>query len=379
LVAFTGPAAWEYSIKVRSYGLGWLLIVILSLFLRRPPSQSKAWIVVILAVFALNTSIFTGLIAFSLVAGWLWDEFCAKRLRQLSIPMIVLAVATIGTFLAALPPPDAAIGLAPKPIDLSTFRMLPAYFVDSLLPHTGIARSFLPSILIAAAIVYACFKAICTTASARVALASGWLSTLAFVVYKVGSKPWHQWHLFLLPFAAAMAFNQRSTINRAAVIIPAALAVAGFNCGVREYIYDWNTIYSSAKQTAKSIKAAGYSNLPVVVFPYDVKASLSGYLGYPVYDGLSKTPGSYVIWRGMQPPSGIESFVRACELARTSPDKKCLLTLDKPLSSQELKVLTATYKVNLDRMGAFISDPWSKQRMPTEENYFVYLVSPDQP
>jgi hypothetical protein len=371
MVALTGPAAWESSVKARSYGLGWLIIVALALLLRRPESRSKAWFVALLATLALNTSLFTGFVAFSLVGGWLWEVFRAQRLRLVLPPMALLAAAALGTFVLTLPPADASFGHLSKYDITGLVRV----FATALLPSVGLDSTYLPVVLLVAiAIVYFSFSSLCANAGARVALALGWLSTLLFIFFKIIARPWHQWHLFLLPFAVAIAFERREKIPRNSCVLLAILALLGLNCGFREYIHDWKTTYSAAEATAQAIKAKGLADLPIVVFPPNYISSLEGYLGKPLYDGSCKEELTYIVWRA-HTESVVDTITCADKLARTSYAHKSLLTLPTPLQDSILTELAARNKIRLSHVGSYVADQGEKQRFSTEESYHVYMLT----
>ena len=375
LAAFTGPAAWEYSIKARSYGLGWLLIVVLALVLRRPESRFKPWLVVLLAALCLNTSVFSGIVAFSLVAGWLCDALVQKRFSQHIFPAAMLVVGTVCTALLARPPAGAALGLAPDKIVSDGLGALCTLFAVTLLPCHGLSWDYLAYITVVAAVtVFFCFRDLCTGLPARVVLASGWIACMLFVVYKSGVQPWYLWHIFLLPFVVSIAFERRLQLSRAVLVLLALLAVLGLNAGIREYLHDRTTVYSAAKSAAEGIKTSGLSGLPLVVFPDYYIASLSGYLGRPLYAGTCRGEETYILWLYKR-PSEIESFTCAVGLARRHPERRSLFThLDK-LRDESLKDLSAEYGVTISLIGSYLAAPDTDYRFGTDENFNIYLLT----
>jgi hypothetical protein len=375
LAAFTGPVAWEYSIKARGYGLGWLLVVMLALLLRRPESRAKPWLVVFLAALCLNTTVFTGIIAFSLVAGWLWDAVSRKRLRECLVPLSLLCAASLGTLLLARPPVGAALGLAPEKVVNDGLGALSTMFAVALFPCHGLSWDYLPYVTAAAmVVVFFCFRDLCAGSSARVALASGWAACMVFVIYKSGVQPWYLWHVFLLPFAVSLAFEQRVPVKRSALVILALLSILGLNAGIREYLHDRVTAYSAAKSAAEGIKQAGFEQLPVVVFPDYYVASLSGYLGRPIYEGACRGEETYIRWFYKR-ASEIESFKCAVELARRHPEQRSLFSHVDILREDSMKELSAEYRVNLSLVGSFVAAGDTDYRYGTEEHFNIYLLT----
>ena len=376
LVAFTGPAAWEYSIKVRSYGLGWLLIVALALVLRRPAGRSKPWLVALLAALALNTSIFTGIVAFSLVLGWLWEERKGDGVRPLLWPMAALAATSLGTFMLAIPPADVAFGslTAPRIITMQYVLSLTRLFTDTMLPYTNLGKSHIFIVLpLAIAVLYLCSRYLQTIPGGRIAQISGWLCIMLFLLVKIipDPHPWHLWHLFLMAIAASIAFERRAEIPRSTLTVLAVLAVLGLNCGVRQYLRDWDATYSGALPAAQAIKTAKLDHLPMVLSVSPFISSLSGYLGRPVYDAACDEEHTYKIWR-KNPSLRRDSFHCAYELAGTNPEQRSLFIHEKQVPVATLTSLAASYKIQLTHLGPFIADA-------TDEHYHIYLITKLQP
>ncbi len=375
LAAFTGPAAWEYSIKARGYGLGWLLVVILALLLRRPESRAKPWLVVFLAILCLNTTVFSGIIAFALVAGWLWNAVCGKRLREYLAPMSLLTAASLVTLLLARPPVGAALGLAPEKVVNDGVVALGTMFAVALLPCHGLPWDYLSYVVAAAAImVVFCFRDLCSGSPARVALACGWVACVLFVVYKSGVQPWYLWHVFLLPFAVSIAFEHRKALPGSALVVLALLAVPGLNAGIREYLHDRATAYSAAKSAAEGIRDAGLSDLPVVVYPDYFIASLSGYLDKPVYEGACRGPESYVLWLYKRAGES-ESLKCAVDLAHRNPARKSLFSHPDILREDAISELSTRYGVSISAVGTYLADAGTDYRFGTEEHFNLYLLT----
>lgn len=375
MVAFTGPAIWEYSVKVRSYGLGWLFIVVLALVLRLPARRSKAWLVALLATLALNTSLFTGFVAYALVAGWLWDEIRANW-RQCIIPMGFMSVAAVVTLVLALPPPDSQIGLALNPVTSSSAEVVARIFTDVMLPFTNLGRTSLPVVLIVvSAIMYVYFRFICANTGARIALGCGWLLIYVYALLLKGiGSPWHQWHAFLLPLVAAIAFERRTTIPRTAYAALTGIAVLGLNCGIREYIHDWNGVYSGALPASRAIKTAGLADLPIVVYPYSSVPALSGYLERPLFDESCSPRHSYVIWNAVV-DADFDTLTCARSLAETTSARMSLIVLPAPIYENDFARISAAYNVRLTPFGSYVVDLWANKRFMPKESFYVYTLT----
>ena len=375
LVSFTGPAAWEYSVKARSYGLGWLLIVALALILRRPAHRWKPWTVALIAALALNTSLFTGIVAFSLVLGWLWEER-RDGLRPLLWPMAALAAGTLGTFLLAAPPADVAFGslTAPRILSLQDVMPLVRLFTHTMLPYTNLGKThFTVALISALAVVFLCIRYLNITPGGRIAQTSGWLCILLFFFLKIipDPFPWHLWHLFLMTIAANIAFERRAEIPRSALTVLAVFATLGLNSGIREYVRDWNVIYSAAQPAAQAIKRAKLDHLPVVVSVAPFISSLSGYLGHPIYDASCSEEHTYKIWR-TDPSLSRDSFNCAYQIAGMNDEQRSLFTHSKKVPDETVAALAASYRIQMTLLGSFVADT-------TDENYYVYLITRFQP
>lgn len=370
MVAFSGSAAWEYSVKARSYGLGWLMIVALALALRCSSQRWKPWLVVLFAILALNTSIFSGFVAFALVAGWLLQEYRDQRLRPLVLPLVLLAAASLATLWLALPPSDVSIGnlAEPRNLDFNDHLQTLRCFADGVLPNTGIGKTWIVLTAVAATTAAAtCLRYLCCTPAPRLALICGWSVITLFVGLRIipYAYPWHLWHLFLLPFAASLAFQPKDEARGGSLAVLAILAAIGLNSGIKDYVADRNSVYSGALAAARAIKDAGLERLPVVIDAAPMVASLSGYLGRPLYDCSSQPAHSYMLWRG-EGAKNPNILTRGLVLAAAAPEKKSVFVTSMPLPDNIGDSLPATF--DLTPVGSFTAKG-------TDEDYHVYLLA----
>jgi hypothetical protein len=369
LVAFSGPAAWEFSVKARSYGLGWLIIVGLALVVLRMESRYKAWIIVLLAILALNTSLFTGLIGFSLFAGWLWEEHLAKRLGAAILPTAVLGMANLATLFFMIPAHDVA---APDKVPFSQLADLLEIFAHSVIPGASFAQAPLLAAVIVVCVATVSFRLLCVTSGGRVALACGWLSTMAVFVFVVRGFSWHHWHLFLAVIAVAIAFERRAVMPRSALAILATLAALGLHYGVSEYIRDWRKPYSGAKAMTQAIKAnRELANAQILVTPDYFSAPVSGYLDRSVENASCRGASTYMVWRKEEPAKWLPC---AIQLASRNPQHLILVTLNEPLRPEVLAGLEATYTVKMSLIGSYLADDSIDPEFSTEENFHLYQM-----
>jgi len=374
LSAFSGPMAWEFSIKARSYGLGWMLVVILALVIQRMNNRNKPWVIVFVATLAINTSIFTGLLACSLVAGWLWQEY-RSNIRAVLLPIGTLALVIIGTFWLMIPPSDSAFGLAPLSIKLDKVDELTRCFAGTIMPIQYMATiPFLYLLLILAVVLLLLAGAICANAGSLIALISGWSATYVFILVKMnGCYPWHYWHFFALPFAVGIAFGRKHDTLHKGVVALAIVAFLGLGEGIKEYVHDWNTTYSAAKDAAQAISRAGLRDIPVLVMPDYFIPSLSGYLGKPLYDVTSNCKISYITWNKSR-LKNVNWFYRAIELAGNDVSRSCLVSFPAPLSQNDISAVMTVPKINFTLFGQYVSAEGLEGRFASSEDYYMYIL-----
>ena len=373
MAAFSGPAAWEFSVKARSYGLGWLILVAIALAIRRMKSRQKPWIIIVLASLALNTSLFTGIVAYSLVLGWLWEEY-RFNIRSIILPISILAVVTAGSFFVMLPPSDCAFGLAPYDVNLAHVDELARRFTYALLPINYLFHvPFAFLIIIALALILAVLSTVCSNTGSLIALVSGWVITYVLILYKmIGFYPWHCWHFFMLVIAVGIAFGNGHEKSRKAIASLSVIAFLGLAEGVKEYVHDLNTSYSAAKKTAQAISGAGLAELPILVIPDEYVASLSGYLGKPLYS-LTRNNMTYVIWN-KQRLVNVNWLDRAINLANSSSTHSCLVSIPTPLNTSYISYIMTKPNIDFRLFGQYMADKGRAEHFSTNENYCVYLL-----
>ncbi len=365
LLAFGYYTFFEYNIISRSYGLGFLLVV---LFCVLYPQRKKYWLVIAAVLFLLsNCTIFGVILTVSLAGMLVLDQWINRNpksdtflpLSQIALfSLIVFAGVLLGYWQIKPEPDNTFTTFYMTHFDVTRFRWAWARFLEAYVPIPDFSNEHFWNtnlftspkgpyhILITPFFFLAGILALMRHRMTLLAYMAGSGILLVFFYYTGFVWARYSGHLFLLLVAClwltyydreksySSAWLDKLSLAGARIRGPYFMAILGISCigGLGSYLLDLNRPFSTSMKASDYLRENNLTDLPLIGTRDYTISPLASQLGKPIYYAERHGPGTFIVYDKQRVGiNGIGEVVPVFNQFYKAGHKRMILIKDLPI------------------------------------------------